>query len=137
MSNMRIPSILSIILFVLLILIFAGLLTHLLSSDNQITSHSLNSEKVRESQEEARECIERGECDPLNPTPHGVEVTDGEAPDAKATYSGNEEPNPDYDGTEPSTNPQLGTTNDPDSDEAHTGESSKTPNTSPKQRRQV
>ena len=86
-----------------------------------------DAEETRENQDEARDCIDAGECDPHDPTQDGVEVPDskdgGEAPGGDVTEpdeqdndtvpdSGND--NPDYDGSDPTENPDDGTSDPED-----------------------
>ncbi len=79
---------------------------------------------------ESTACAEPTEV--LEPTPHGTEAPEG-APGGTVTCPDDGKPNPKYDGSEPSSGTNEGTTNDPDSDEADTGESDKAPNPSTKQ----
>ena len=107
---------------VLAVLLIVGTVTF----NSQPSSHEFSTEDVREVQEASLECIEQGECDPLEPTPYGVE---GEAPGGgDVTSPENGETNPDYDGNEPSPGTDMGTKNDAHSEEAYTGASSKPPN---------
>ena len=99
---------------VLAVLLIVGTVTF----NSQPSSHEFSTEDVREVQEASLECIEQGECDPLEPT-------FGEAPGGGVSYPENGEPNPHYDGSEPSPSTDMGTKNDAHSEEAYTGASSK------------
>ena len=114
MSNMRNSHTLSVSILTIFVLIFAAGLVMMYIQDGDEPSHVFHNAQDATT----LECIERGECDPLEPT-------FGEAPGGGVSYPENGEPNPHYDGSEPSPSTDMGTKNDAHSEEAYTGASSK------------